>query len=33
MSNKSSPWQNGVQESFYGKFKLEFLEDLSSSKH
>ena len=23
MSNKSSPWQNGAQESFYGKFKLE----------
>lgn len=23
MSNKSSPWQNGFQESFYGKFKLE----------
>jgi len=22
-SNKSSPWQNGYQESFYGKFKLE----------
>jgi transposase InsO family protein len=23
MSKKSSPWQNGFQESFYGKFKLE----------
>ena len=23
MSKKSSPWQNGMQESFYGKFKLE----------
>ena len=23
MANKSSPWQNGMQESFYGKFKLE----------
>jgi transposase InsO family protein len=23
MTNKSSPWQNGIQESFYGKFKLE----------
>jgi putative transposase len=23
MSAKSSPWQNGMQESFYGKFKLE----------
>ena len=23
MSAKSSPWQNGFQESFYGKFKLE----------
>ncbi len=23
MSNKASPWQNGKQESFYGKFKLE----------
>jgi putative transposase len=23
MSAKSSPWQNGKQESFYGKFKLE----------
>ena len=23
MSNKSSPWENGIQESFYGKFKLE----------
>ena len=23
MANKSSPWQNGIQESFYGKFKLE----------
>ena len=26
MSKKGSPWQNGMQESFYGKFKLE-LED------
>jgi transposase InsO family protein len=23
MSAKSSPWQNGYQESFYGKFKQE----------
>jgi len=23
MSKKGSPWQNGFQESFYGKFKLE----------
>lgn len=23
MSKKASPWQNGFQESFYGKFKLE----------
>ncbi len=23
MSKKSSPWENGMQESFYGKFKLE----------
>jgi len=23
MSKKSSPWQNSIQESFYGKFKLE----------
>lgn len=23
MSHKASPWQNGKQESFYGKFKLE----------
>jgi transposase InsO family protein len=23
MSKKASPWQNGKQESFYGKFKLE----------
>ena len=23
MSRKASPWQNGKQESFYGKFKLE----------
>ena len=23
MSAKSSPWENGMQESFYGKFKLE----------
>ena len=23
MSKKSSPWENGFQESFYGKFKLE----------
>lgn len=23
MSKKGSPWQNGMQESFYGKFKLE----------
>ena len=23
MSTKSSPWQNGTQESYYGKFKLE----------
>ena len=23
MANKGSPWQNGMQESFYGKFKLE----------
>ena len=23
MSKKASPWQNGYQESFYGKFKLE----------
>ena len=23
MSNKSSPWKNRAQESFYGKFKLE----------
>lgn len=23
MSKKSSPWENGYQESFYGKFKLE----------
>ena len=23
MSKKASPWQNGMQESFYGKFKLE----------
>ena len=22
-SNKSSPWQNGFQESFYGKFKVD----------
>jgi transposase InsO family protein len=29
MSNKSSPWQNGKQESFYQKFKFE-LEDLNS---
>lgn len=27
-SKKSSPWQNGIQESFYGKFKQE-LGDLS----
>jgi putative transposase len=24
MSTKSSPWENGYQESFYGKFKEEF---------
>lgn len=24
MSTKGSPWQNGYQESFYGKFKAEF---------
>jgi putative transposase len=24
MSNKSSPWENGHQESFYGRFKEEF---------
>ena len=29
MSNKSSPWQNGIQESFYQKLKFE-LEDLNS---
>ncbi len=29
MSNKSSPWQNGKQESFYQKFKFE-LEDLNT---
>ena len=29
MSKKSSPWQNGKQESFYQKFKFE-LEDFSS---
>ena len=23
MNKKGSPWQNGMQESFYGKFKLE----------
>lgn len=23
MSRKSSPWENGYQESFYGKFKFE----------
>lgn len=23
MSKKASPWENGIQESFYGKFKLE----------
>ena len=23
MSKKASPWENGYQESFYGKFKLE----------
>lgn len=23
MSTKASPWQNGHQESYYGKFKLE----------
>jgi len=23
MSQKAIPWQNGKQESFYGKFKLE----------
>ena len=23
MANKGSPWQNGMKESFYGKFKLE----------
>jgi hypothetical protein len=23
MSKKSSPWENGFQESFYGKFNLE----------
>lgn len=23
MSKKGSPWENGIQESFYGKFKLE----------
>jgi putative transposase len=23
MSKKSSPWENGSQESFYGKFKFE----------
>lgn len=23
MSSKASPWQNGHQESYYGKFKLE----------
>jgi transposase InsO family protein len=28
MSRKSSPWENGFQESFYGKFKVE-LEDIS----
>ena len=31
MSNKSSPWQNGKQESFYQKFKFE-LDDLNISK-
>jgi len=29
MSNKSSPWQNGKQESFYQKFKFE-LDDLNN---
>ncbi|NBV06903.1 MAG: hypothetical protein EBS06_06695 [Proteobacteria bacterium] len=29
MSKKSSPWQNGKQESFYQKFKFE-LEDFNS---
>ena len=24
VSDKASPWQNGYQESFFGKFKLEF---------
>jgi transposase InsO family protein len=31
MSAKGSPWENGYQESFYGKFKLE-LGDLSRCK-
>lgn len=31
MSKKSSPWQNGRQESFYRKFKLE-LEDFNTYK-
>ena len=31
MSQKSSPWQNGRQESFYQKLKFE-LEELNSYK-
>ena len=29
MSKKGSPWENGFQESFYGKFKLELSEESS----